>query len=132
MKTARLICATMLATVALTACSSEPDDDNDVPSAWIRQQYSSSGVGYVDKDTTGKVAKEIDGNTAARDRVDDAGKVFLRYRDDIVAITPHQDGSRIEMDDYRTGYRRWKTNIGSVWPDPDSAAFRGGGPGSGK
>jgi hypothetical protein len=133
MKTARLISVTILATIALTACSSEPDDGNDVPSTWIRQQYTSSGVGYVDtSDTTSKVAKEIDGHASARDRIDDSGKVFLRYRDDIVSIVPHQSGSRIEIDDYRTGYYRWKSNIRSAWPDPDSNEFRGGGPGSGK
>ena len=133
MKTARIICVTLFALVALTACGNDPEDANTVPSSWIRQQYTGSGVGYVDSsDATSKVAKEIDGHTAARDRIDDDGKVFLRYRDDIVAITPLKSGSRIEINDYRSGYYRWKSNIRSVWPDPDSDSFRGGGPGSGK
>jgi hypothetical protein len=135
MKTARLICVTLFALVALTACGDDPEDANAVPSSWIRQQYSSSslGAGYVDSsDATSKVAKEIDGHTAAGGRIDDDGKVFLRYRNDIVAITPLKSGSRIEIDDYRGGYYRWKTHIRSVWPDPDSDSFRGGGPGSGK
>ncbi|MER7106974.1 DUF4247 domain-containing protein [Streptomyces sp. NPDC000229] len=137
MKNARRISAMLLATLALAACSSDPDDDdgNDVPSAWIRSQYSSRGVDYVDKaDSVSKVAGEIDGNTSAVDRLSDGDKQFLRYRNDIVAISPHTSGrgSLIEIADYRTGYHRWRTHIGSVWPDPDSAAFRGGGPGSGK
>ncbi|MEV3988523.1 DUF4247 domain-containing protein [Streptomyces sp. NPDC049837] len=136
MKTARRISAMLLATVALAACSSEPDDDgNDVPSAWIRGEYSSSGLNYIDRtDPASKVAEEIDGNTSAVDRLSDGDKEFLRYRDDIVAISPHSSGrgSLIEIDDYRSGYHRWRTHLGSSWPDPDSASFRGGGPGSGK
>ncbi|OKK03497.1 hypothetical protein AMK26_18585 [Streptomyces sp. CB03234] len=136
MKTARRISALILATAALAACADEPDDDgNAVPSGWIRGEYSRSGAGYVDRtDPTSQVAKEIDGNTSAVDRLSDGDRRFLRYRDDIVAISPHSSGrgSVIEIADYRSGYHRWRTHIGSVWPDPDSAAFRGGGPGSGK
>ncbi|MEU0369278.1 DUF4247 domain-containing protein [Streptomyces sp. NPDC006283] len=134
MKTARLISVTILATALLTACSSEPDEGNSVPASWIRQEYSATGTAYVDSsDSTSKVAKEIDGHTSARDRIDDGDTVLLRYRDDIVAVTPYKSGgSLIEIDDYRTGYYRWKSSIRSVWPDPDSASFRGGGPGEGK
>ncbi|WP_149181463.1 DUF4247 domain-containing protein [Streptomyces sp. TRM49041] len=133
MKTARRITVLLLATAALAGCSSDPDDGNDVPSSWIRRQYATSGADYVDsRDTPSRVAQEIDGHTAARDRLSDNDMVFLRYRNDIVAISPHASGSRIEIADYRTGYRRWRPHIRSVWPDPDSDTFRGGGPGSGK
>ncbi|QNP62061.1 DUF4247 domain-containing protein [Streptomyces genisteinicus] len=137
MKTARIISATVMAAAALTACGSDDDDDhNAAPSSWIRQQYSAAttGSGYVDSaDRIPAVAKEIDGNTSARDRISAADVELLRYRDDIVAVTPlAAGGSRIEIDDYRTGYNRWQTRIGSVWPDPASSAFRGGGPGEGK
>ncbi|MFI9584773.1 DUF4247 domain-containing protein [Streptomyces sp. NPDC052236] len=134
MKTARRISVMFLATVALAACSSGSDDDgNDVPSSWIRKEYGGSGVGYVDKsDATSTVAEEIHDHTSAKDRTSDGDMVFLRYRNDIVAITPYQSGSKIELDDYRTGYSRWRPHVGSVWPDPDSDAFRGGGPGAGK
>ncbi|WP_432076047.1 DUF4247 domain-containing protein [Streptomyces wuyuanensis] len=133
MKTVRLLTATMLSMAALTACSDEPDDGNAVPSSWIRQQYGGSGPGYTDpSDRISKVGDEIHGHTASTDRIDDGDMVFLRYRDDIVAISPHLQGSRIEIDDYRTGHKRWKSRIGNVWPDPETNAFRGGGPGSGK
>ncbi|GAA4929656.1 DUF4247 domain-containing protein [Streptomyces coeruleoprunus] len=135
MKTARRITVMILALGALAACGSDPEDDgNDVPSSWIRQEYRGSGAGYVDRtDLPSTVASEIDGHTSSVARLSDGDKVFLRYRNDIVAISPHQlGGSLIEVADYRTGYRRWKTNVGTSWPDPDSASFRGGGPGSGK
>lgn len=133
MKTARRISVMFLATVALAACSGSSDGGNAVPSSWIRKEYGGSGVGYVDRsDATSAVAKEIDGHTSARDRTSDGDMVFLRYRNDIVAITPYQSGSRIEIDGYRSGYYRWKSHIRSVWPAPDSNEFRGGGPGSGK
>ncbi|TLQ43645.1 DUF4247 domain-containing protein [Streptomyces marianii] len=134
MKTVRLLTATMLALAALTACSDEPDDDgNATPSSWIRQQYGGSGPGYTDpSDRVSRVGDEIHGHTASVDRVADGDMVFLRYRDDIVAISPYLQGSRIEIDDYRTGHKRWRSRIGNVWPDPETDAFRGGGPGSGK
>jgi hypothetical protein len=133
MKTARRISVMFLATVALAACSSGSDGGNDVPSSWIHKQYRGSSVGYVDSsDGTSAVAKEINGRASARDRTSDGDMVFLRYRNDIVAITPYRSGSRIEIADYRSGYYRWRSYVGSVWPDPDGAEFRGGGPGSGK
>ncbi|MFD0428345.1 hypothetical protein ACFQ60_10265 [Streptomyces zhihengii] len=84
---------TILAAAALTACGSGDDDDdhNAVPSSWIRQQYSvaTTGSGYVDAvDRLPAVAKEIDGHAAARDRISSADVELLRYRDDIVAVTP--------------------------------------------
>ncbi|MFJ8693233.1 DUF4247 domain-containing protein [Streptomyces roseolilacinus] len=135
MKTARRITALLLAAVVLAGCADEPDDDdgNPVPSAWISRQYTTSGVDHVDeRDAPSKVADEIHGHSTAVDRLDSDGRVFLRYRDDIVAVSPYLAGSRIEIADYRTGYRRWKSHIRTTWPDPDSASFRGGGPGSGK
>ena len=133
MKTVQLIRVTLLAAVALTACSSGSSDGNDVPRDWIRGEYSSSGPYYVDRVARpSAVADEIDGHTSARDRVTGSGSVFLRYAHDIVAVSPYPGGSRIEIDDYRNGHRRWNTYVGHVWPAPGSDDFRGGGPGSGK
>ncbi|MET9801795.1 DUF4247 domain-containing protein [Streptomyces sp. NPDC006368] len=133
MKPARRVGVMFLAAVALTACSSGEDEPNDVPTGWIQREYTASGADHLDgSDPTSRVADEIHGNTAAQDRLDDDGMVFLRYRDDIVAISPHRGGSRIEIADYESGYRRWNPHLRSAWPDPTSAQFRGGGPGSGK
>lgn len=133
MKTVGRISVVFLAAVTLAACSDDSDGGNNVPSSWIRNEYRGSGVSYVDRsDTPSEVADEIHGHASSRDRISSGGKVFLRYRDDIVAVSPYQSGSRIEIDDYRRGYSRWRPHIGSVWPDPDSDGFRGGGPGSGK
>ncbi|MTE17781.1 DUF4247 domain-containing protein [Streptomyces sp. TRM43335] len=133
MKTVRRVSAMFLAAMTLAGCSTDPEDGNDVPSGWIRRQYAAGGTGYVDRsDPPPRVAGEIDDHTSARDRHTADDMVFLRYRNDIVAISPRLGGSLIQIEDYRTGHRRWKSRIGSVWPDPDSAAFRGGGPGSGK
>ncbi|MFI9615258.1 DUF4247 domain-containing protein [Streptomyces sp. NPDC052023] len=132
MKTARRIGVLFLATAALAACSGD-SGGNAVPSSWIRTEYRSGGGGYYDRtDSVNTVANEIDKHTSAQDRTTSGSMVFLRYRDDIVAVSPYRGGSRIEMDDYRTGYHRWRPHLSSVWPDPDSDSFRGGGPGSGK
>ncbi|MFF0451427.1 DUF4247 domain-containing protein [Streptomyces sp. NPDC004609] len=133
MKTARRISAMILATVALAACSSDSEKAHDVPTGWIRDEYTASTAGYVDNtDTASRVATEIDNHTSARGRTSDGDMVFLRYRDDIVAISPYMKGSLIEIADYRSGYQRWQNHLRSVWPHPNSDEFRGGGPGSGK
>ncbi|WP_228975851.1 DUF4247 domain-containing protein [Streptomyces sp. DH12] len=135
MRTVRRACALLLVAAALGGCGGAPDDgDGDtVPSGWISRQYRALGADRHDpRDAPATVAREIDGHAGATARFDSGDRVFLRYRDDIVAISPHLAGSRIEVADYRTGYRRWKSHLGRVWPDPDGAGFRGGGPGSGK
>ncbi|MFI6289083.1 DUF4247 domain-containing protein [Streptomyces sp. NPDC051018] len=133
MKNVRRVGVMILATVALAACSKDPEKVNDVPTAWIQGEYTADAAGYVDTtDTSSRVATEIDDHASARGRTSDGDKVFLRYRDDIVAVSPYLKGSLIEIADYRTGYQRWQKHLRSVWPSPDSNEFRGGGPGSGK
>ncbi|QDY79537.1 DUF4247 domain-containing protein [Streptomyces qinzhouensis] len=138
MKTARRISVILLAAAALTACSSDDDKDatkyNDVPIQWIRGEYTASPSGYTDPvDDHNTVADEIHTNTASRDRVSGASTVYLRYDDDIVAVTRQPRGSLIEIQDYRSGYSRWHHHLRtSSWPDPATQSFRGGGPGSGK
>lgn len=138
MKTTRRITAIVLVGAALAGCSGSKDDDrpdNDVPISWIRSTYSSHTSGYLDRtDAPSVVAGEIHTNTASRDRKDIDGRVFLRYDDDIVAVTKVREGTLIEVDDYRTGYQRHYTQLRySSWPDPATQqSFRGGGPGSGK
>ncbi|OEJ97554.1 DUF4247 domain-containing protein [Streptomyces thermolilacinus] len=130
---ARRITALLLAAAFLAGCADEPaDDGNPVPYTYLSSEYTPSGADYVDAvDQPSTVADEIHGHSSATERLDSEDKVFLRYRDDIVAISPFLTGSRIEVADYRTGHKRWKSHLRS-WPDPDSASFRGGGPGSGK
>ncbi|MGD9484894.1 DUF4247 domain-containing protein [Streptomyces sp. TRM70308] len=137
MKTVRTATATLLATTLLTglsACSSD-GDRRVAPRGWIARHYQPSDSGYLDRtDGPRKVADEITGERKAIARRTSRGWVLLRYDDDIVAISPKGSGSRIDVDDYRDGHRRWNTYIGNVWPAPGSGGgdFRGGGPGSGK
>ncbi|MFF3552294.1 DUF4247 domain-containing protein [Streptomyces tsukubensis] len=142
MKTALRISVILLAATALTGCAGDDDDDssydathyNDVPIQWIRGEYTPNAGGYVDPvDVPNTVADEIHTNTASRDRVSAESTVYLRYDDDIVAVTKQPRGSLIEIQDYRSGYSRWQHHLRtSSWPDPVNQSFRGGGPGSGK
>jgi hypothetical protein len=118
--------------ILVTGCSNAAP--NDVPYDWIGQNYSYTMGDYVDaSDGPSQVADEIDGHTKAAERISDDGKVFLQYRDDIVAVSPRGSGSGsvIDIDDYEDGYDRWRSHVSS-WPAPGSRSFRGGGPGFGK
>ncbi|MFC4502633.1 MULTISPECIES: DUF4247 domain-containing protein [Streptomyces] len=118
-------------TVALLgACSS--GDSNGVPRGWIRDTYTANGPAWVDRDSNPVVvADAIHGHRAALDRANGDSSEFLRYGDDLVTVSPYGAGSRIAIEDYRNGYHRHSQYLGG-WPDPDSASFRGGGPGEGK
>lgn len=64
----------------------------------------------------------------------DPGGYFLRYRDNIVAVTPEGTGSRVYLDDDRRGYARWYPYVGGYWGtfSGGGESTRGGGPGGGK
>ena len=133
MKSSRLIRGAMaaaLAAVLLTACSS--DGEAAVPRDWIRDTYTVGGAGWLDPDSPPtEVADAIHHHRGAVDRAFGDRMEFLRYGDDMVTVSPYANGSQIEIEDYRNGYHRHRRHL-TYWPDPDSASFRGGGPGEGK
>ncbi|WP_062205094.1 DUF4247 domain-containing protein [Streptomyces sp. NBRC 109706] len=134
---ARALTAALAAgALLLTGCSGGSDSP-DAPKNWIRQTYESAGASsniYLDPtDGPTRVADEIEGETRAEDRIVSGTDVYLRYDDDIVAITPHvSGGSDIEIEDYRRGVQRWHSHVGHRWSSSQNDNFRGGGPGSGK
>ncbi|TDC13075.1 DUF4247 domain-containing protein [Streptomyces sp. 8K308] len=142
MRRTAISAAALLALLPLTGCGSG-DDEPDVPLGWISTTYERTGSSYENRfldraAAPAVVADAIERERAAMDRIEDAGSVFLRYDDDIVAIAPFgsaRDGSEIDVDDYRSGRSRYSTHVGHRWPaaQHDSGGdFRGGGPGSGK
>lgn len=74
-----------------------------------------------------------DAQSPADTQIDPRG-YYLRYSDDIVAITANGTGSRIYIDDERRGYAHWLPIVGGFWGTYGGAGegFRGGGPGAGK
>ena len=81
--------------------------------------------------TAGDIADAV---KPADERTTPAGH-FLRYDDDIVTVTAEAGGgSRIQVDDEETGYRRGFVYLGGWWGSFSGPAesFRGGGPGGGK
>lgn len=134
MNSARLVRAAVTAVLAvplLTACSSD-GDNNAVPREWIRKTYTEAGAAWLAPDSPpSEVAQAIRTERTELDRASGENKEFLRYGDDMVTVSPYRSGSLIEIEDYRNGYRRHQRHL-TYWPDPDSASFRGGGPGEGK
>ena len=81
------------------------------------------------------VASSIASKWKPAERLSDPSGYFLRYRNDIVAVTAGEGGgSRITVDDERRGYTRWYPYIGGYWGtySGPGEGFRGGGPGAGK
>ena len=90
---------------------------------------------YTSKDKPSAVAASIADKWKPAERLSDPGGYFLRYRNDIVAVTAAEGGgSRIHVDDERRGYTRWYPYIGGYWGtySGPGEGFRGGGPGAGK
>lgn len=132
----RAAVAAVLTATLLSACSSGGGKGNStaVPRDWIRKTYTATGSDWRDPDSSpSEVARAIRSERKAQDRASGGRTEFLRYGDDMVTVSPYRSGggSLIEIEDYRNGYHRHQRYL-THWPDPDSASFRGGGPGEGK
>jgi hypothetical protein len=92
---------------------------------------------YASPRSVGQTAKQISDKHKPADRRAAESGVFLRYRDDVVAVVPPpagSKGSRIMVDDEEGGYHRNFFFVGGFWGTYSGPAgsFRGGGPGTGK
>jgi hypothetical protein len=103
-------------------------DDN-----YKRQSARGDSVTYVADSKPKSVYENIRSARPPADVQVDPSGYFLRYSDDIVAITADGGGTRIYLDDERRGYAHWLLFVGGVWGTGGSGEnFRGGGPGGGK
>jgi hypothetical protein len=109
------------------------------PRSYINDNYAlvsreGDSAVYSSPKPASAVVKDISGRWAPADRVVDPSGYFLRYADDMVAVSPEGTGSRIHVDDEQRGYARWFPYVGGIWGTSSGRAegFRGGGPGVGK
>ena len=82
-------------------------------------------------------ARQIKDAWKPAQEVVDPGGTFLRYSDDVVAVTPRAEGgSTVYLDDEDRGYNRWFPYVVGFWGTGGSGGpiggTRGGGPGAGK
>ena len=99
----------------------------------------SEGDSYTlrSEDTVSRTAADIRSAWRPAEELVDPGGTFLRYSDDIVAVTPDPDGgSTVFLDDEERGYNRWFPYVVGFWGFGGSGGpvggTRGGGPGAGK
>ena len=88
-------------------------------------------------DTVTQTASDIKSAWKPAEELVDPGGTFLRYSDDIVAVTPRAEGgSTVYLDDEDRGYNRWFPYVVGFWGFGGSGGpvggTRGGGPGAGK
>lgn len=101
----------------------------------VRSTDAGRSAEYSSPRQASAVAASIASEWKPSERLTDPGGYFLRYRNDIVAVTPGPaGGSRIFVDDERRGYTRWYPYVGGYWGtySGPGESFRGGGPGAGK
>ncbi|SOD66781.1 protein of unknown function [Streptomyces zhaozhouensis] len=127
----------LVATTAFLLVGCSGGGSADAPRGWIAETYqrdTTATATYLDSaDGPRDVADEIRDKAKPEDRIVDGDRIFLRYDDDIVAVSPHAPrGSRIEIEEYRRGVQRWHSHVGHRWSASQSDNFRGGGPGTGK
>ncbi|MGH9040328.1 MAG: DUF4247 domain-containing protein [Acidimicrobiia bacterium] len=90
---------------------------------------------YTSPEPPLRVAERIAGAWKPAERINAPGGHFLRYRNEIVAVTAGAaGGSRIFVDDEDRGYARWYPYVGGRWGtfSGPGETFRGGGPAAGK
>ena len=99
----------------------------------------SEGESYTlrSEDTVSRTANDIRRAWKPAEQLVDPGGTFLRYSDDIVAVTPRAEGgSTVYLDDEDRGYNRWFPYVVGFWGFGGSGGpvggTRGGGPGAGK
>lgn len=103
--------------------------------SYTRVSGSGDSVVYRSPRSPRAVYDDIRSARAPVDTLVEPSRYFLRYPDDIVAVTPAGGGSRIYLDDEDEGYQRWAPIIVPIWGGPfrrPGGGFRGGGPGLGK
>lgn len=88
-------------------------------------------------DPVTRTAQDIKSAWKPAQEIVDPGGTFLRYSDDIIAVTPRPEGgSTVYLDDERRGYDRWFPYVVGFWGFGGSGGpiggTRGGGPGAGK
>ena len=100
---------------------------------------SQDGDSYVlrSPDTVTRTAADIRAAWKPAEEVVDTGGTFLRYSDDIVAVTPRAaGGGTVYLEDEDRGYNRWFPYVVGFWGFGGSGgpvgSTRGGGPGTGK
>lgn len=105
-------------------------DDNLKPAGRDGNAY----VYVSDRPPSATAARIADARKPGERRATAAG-VFLRYHSDMVAVLPDgKGGSRVLVEDERTGYGHFYPYVGGFWGTASGRGegFRGGGPGSGK
>jgi hypothetical protein len=126
--------AVALSCLALAGCL-----DSSVR-GWLNDELEPAGrdgnalVFHSDQPPSVTAARIADARKPGERRATAAG-VFLRYHRDMVAVLPDgKGGSRVLVENERTGYGHFYPYVGGFWgtASGQGEGFRGGGPGSGK
>ncbi|WP_336085637.1 DUF4247 domain-containing protein [Nocardia sp. SSK8] len=143
MNRTRWIVAGILATVAviITAFIVVLVTGAEDPREFVAEKYQRSraldqannGIAFTTTGTPAAVAAAIAKATDPRDRRNTGDNHYLRFADDLIAVSPHAGGSLILVDSLANGVRRHHSHVTSYGWTSGSAAgdYRGGGSDSG-
>ncbi|ONM50067.1 DUF4247 domain-containing protein [Nocardia donostiensis] len=131
------VVAAVIAAIVIFTRSGYDEPDDFIADTYTRApslDQPNNGRAYTATRVPKAVADEITAAVAALDRRTTGNLIYLQYREHIIAISPHSGGTKILVDDYRTGHRRHRHHTSAFgWaagsPGDD---FRGGGSSDGK
>jgi hypothetical protein len=133
----KLVIVAVVAVIGVVAIASAigPGVRGYLADNYTRVGGSGESVVYRSPRPPRTVYDNIRAATSPSDTLVESGRYFLRYSDDIVAITSGNGGSTIYLDDEDRGFQRWYPVLVPIWGGPfrgPGGLFRGGGPGFGK
>ncbi|WP_459958333.1 DUF4247 domain-containing protein [Nocardia sp. IFM 10818] len=115
--------------------------DKDDPRPYIEKTYKRAaelddklgGKVYTATHAPARVEKDISKKANPTAVYRDKDLTFLRYPAWLVVLGAHAGGTKIDVDGYDNGYKRYRDRLaGSNWPSTSSAASGNGGNNSGK
>ncbi|WP_067544983.1 DUF4247 domain-containing protein [Nocardia crassostreae] len=115
--------------------------DRDDPRPYIEKTYKRAadlddklgGKVYTTGLAPARVQKDISKKANPAAVYQDKDLTFLRYPAWLVVLSAHAGGTKIDVDSYDNGYKRYRDRLaGSGWPSTSSAASGNGGNNSGK
>ncbi|WP_170112227.1 DUF4247 domain-containing protein [Nocardia fluminea] len=126
------VVSVVVAVVVVVVLTRDEDPRDFVAEKYRRAQQldqANNGLAYLATAAPAAVAATIAKATDPRDRRNTGDNHYLRFDNDLIAVSPHAGGSLVLVDSYANGTRRHHAHTsGYGWTSGSAAGdYRGGG-----